>query len=207
MRHISTLRSRAGLLALPLAALLGFSLPALAQPMPGQPMPGQPMPGQPMPNMQGPGGSMPGGGGSPTQRVEHQIEQMRRTLKITPQQEPQWQALAKVMRENAANMEALFKQRAAHFDQMTALESLQSYERIAEAHVTNMQRLIPAFSAVYQSLSPEQRKAADNAFRYQQERRRARMMQNGQMAPNGQVPPEQIAPQQIPPAQMAPGQN
>lgn len=54
-----------------------------------------------------------------------------------------------------------------------------------------MQRLIPAFTAVYSSLSPEQRKAADDAFRYQQQRRRARMMQNGQM----------------PPGQMQPGQN
>jgi hypothetical protein len=191
MRYISRCHPRGRLLALPLAALLGFSLPALAQQMEGQPMP----------NMQMPEQGMPGKGGNPMQRVERQIEQMHKTLKITPEQEPQWQALAKVMRENAANMEAMFKQRAAHFDQMTALESLQSYERIAEAHVANMQRLIPAFTAVYSSLSPEQRKAADDAFRYQQERRRARMMQNGQM------PPGQMQPGQMQPGQMQPGQN
>ena len=90
------------------------------------------------------------------------------------------------MRQNAADMKSLFKQRAQHFDQMTALEGLQSYERIAETHVANLRRLIPAFQAVYDALTPEQRRAADELFRYQRERRRTRMMQqNGQM---GQPP-------------------
>ena len=132
----------------------------------------------------------------PMERVNRQITQLHQTLKITPGQEPQWEALAKVMRENAASMETLFKERASHFDQMNAVESLKSYERIAETHVTNMHRLIPTFAALYEILSPEQRRAADAAFRYQEARHKARM-QGGQM-PNGQMP-------QMPMSQ--PGQN
>ncbi len=164
-----------GLLAAPLLASTSF-----AQQM-GMPE------GQPMPQ---------GHKQDPMERVNRQIAQLHQTLKITPAQEPQWGALAKVMRDNAADMEALFKERASHFDQMNAVESLKSYERIAEAHVTNMHRLIPTFEALYEVLSPEQRRAADASFRYQEARRRARM-QGGQMQ-NGQMP-------QMPMAQ--PGQN
>ncbi len=169
--------------ALPLAALLAVMPlsvggPARAQ----QPMSG----GQPMPIMQAPNSQIPGRMGGPVDRVERQIERMHRALKITSAQEPQWQAFASIMRQNAADMKSLFKQRAQHLDQMTALEGLQSYERIAETHVANLRRLIPAFQAVYDALTPEQRRAADELFRYQRERRRARMIQqNGQM---GQPP-------------------
>jgi hypothetical protein len=168
-----------GLLAAPLLAS-----PALAQQM-GMPE------GQAMPQ---------GHKQDPMERVNRQIAQLHQTLKITQAQEPQWEALARVMRENAGNMETLFKERASHFDQMNAVDSLKSYERIAEAHVSNMHHLIPTFEALYQVLSPEQRRAADAAFRYQEARRKARMQggqMNGQM-PNGQMP-------QMPMSQ--PGQN
>ena len=164
-------------LALRLRALT-FSLATLAAPLAAAPafaqqmgMPeGQGMPQQGMPNTKR----------DPMERVNQQITQLHQTLKITAAQEPQWEALARVMRENAADMVTLFKERASHFDQMNAVESLKSYERIAEAHVSNMHRLIPAFTSLYDVLSPEQRKAADASFRYQEARRKARM-QGGQM--------------------------
>jgi hypothetical protein len=181
-------------LSLGLLAAPSLATPALAQQM-GMPD-GQGMPPQ----------GMPAAKHDPMERVNRQIAQLHQTLKITAAQEPQWQALAKVMRENAADMETLFKERASHFDQMNAVESLKSYERIAEAHVANMHRLIPAFASLYETLSPEQRRAADAAFRYQEARRKARM-QGGQM-PNGQMPNGQMPNGQMPQMPMSqPGQN
>ncbi len=67
------------------------------------------------------------------------------------------------MHENAQTMEQAIQQR--HQTQnMTAIDDLKAYQAIAQAHLQNVQKLIPAFQALYDTLSPEQKKAADDAF-------------------------------------------
>jgi periplasmic protein CpxP/Spy len=96
-------------------------------------------------------------------RVESRIKSLHDHLKITSAQEPQWNAVAQVMRENAQSIDAVVQQRH-QTPEMTAVDDLKAYQAIQEAHVKNVQRLIPPFQALYDTLSPEQKKAADDAF-------------------------------------------
>jgi periplasmic protein CpxP/Spy len=100
---------------------------------------------------------------SPTERVEARIKSLHDHLKITSAQEPQWNAVAQVMRENAQSMDQAIQQR--HQTQnLTAIDDLKAYQTIAQAHLQNVQKLLPAFQTLYDTLSPEQKKAADDAF-------------------------------------------
>ncbi len=105
-----------------------------------------------------------------TDRVEARIRELHSKLKITPAQEAQWNAVAQVMRDNAKHMEDLTKARAAKAN-MNAVDDLQSYSDIIAAHDEGIKKFIPAFENLYSSMSPEQKKTADELFR----QRRARM--------------------------------
>ena len=98
-------------------------------------------------------------------RVEARIKSLHAALHITAAQEPQWQAVADVMRNNATTTGALIQERAAKAKTMTAVDDLQSYEAITEAHAAGVKKLASAFETLYASLSDEQKKDADAAFR------------------------------------------
>ena len=100
---------------------------------------------------------------SPAERVDARIKSLHDRLKITAAQEPQWNAVAQVMRENAQSMDQVIQQRHQTQD-MTAVDDLKAYQAIAQAHLQNVQKLLPAFQALYDTLSPEQKNAADDAF-------------------------------------------
>ena len=99
------------------------------------------------------------------QRVEARIKQLRSQLHITAAQDPQWQQFAQTMRDNAREVDETAMQRAQQYPTMNAVENLQSYETLAESHVQHLQKLIPAFQSLYDTMSPEQKKTADEAFR------------------------------------------
>ena len=103
------------------------------------------------------------------------IDHLRESLKITDAQEPLWQKVAAVMRENAAKMEKLSRARLEHSKSMTAIDDLRSYSTISEAHAEGTRKMIPAFQALYDSMSDKQKKAADEEFRehYHQHHARA----------------------------------
>ena len=98
-------------------------------------------------------------------RVEERIADLHARLHITPAQETQWNQFAQVMRDNARNMDQTFEQRAQRFGQMTAVDNMQSYAQLAEAHAQDVQKLVPAFQAVYDSMSADQKRTADQLFR------------------------------------------
>jgi LTXXQ motif family protein len=97
--------------------------------------------------------------------VEARIKDLHKRLKITDAQKPQWDALAQVMRDNAQAMEDLQKQRASDTQSMNAVEVVKSYGSVIEAHEAGMKKFIPAFEAMYNSLSDAQKKIADSLFR------------------------------------------
>ncbi len=109
---------------------------------------------------------------SPTDRVEARITRLHGELKITAAQELQWNAVAQAMRDDAKAMEQAIEQRR-QAKSMTAVDDLKSYQAIADAHAQGLQKLIPAFQALYDSMSDEQKKNADAVF--SQSHRRARM--------------------------------
>jgi hypothetical protein len=99
-----------------------------------------------------------------TASIESRISDLHKTPHITPAQEPLFKAFAGVMRANADGMQVLFEQRARSGD-MTAISLLRWYARLTTAHAAALNKLVPVFARLYESLSAAQRKAADLAFR------------------------------------------
>ncbi|KMY85083.1 2-polyprenylphenol hydroxylase and related flavodoxin oxidoreductase [Candidatus Paraburkholderia calva] len=97
--------------------------------------------------------------------VEERIAQLHSSLKITAQQEDQWSKFADVMRENAHTMGDLYRQRIAQRDTMSALDDMKQCAPITQADADGTKRLVDTFDPLYTSLSPEQKKLADKAFR------------------------------------------
>jgi len=97
--------------------------------------------------------------------VEDRITRLHATLKITPAQEELWKTVTQVMRDNAQTMEALTKTRADQAATMTAVEDLHSYAAITTAHAEGLTKFVPAFEALYASMSDAQKAEANTMFR------------------------------------------
>jgi protein CpxP len=96
-------------------------------------------------------------------RVEARIKSLHERLKITSAEEPQWSRFAQAMRDNAQQMQTAIEQRRQARD-MTAVDDLKAHQRVAETHAQALGTLIPAFQALYDSMSDEQKKNADAIF-------------------------------------------
>lgn len=102
--------------------------------------------------------------------VEHRIDQLHTQLRITPEEQSQWDAFAQTMRQNADNMHSAIDQRASQMGTMDASQNMQSYAQLAQTHAQDMQQMASAFQTLYQSMSPEQRQTADQMFRARDQR-------------------------------------
>ena len=98
-------------------------------------------------------------------RVEQRITELHARLQITPAQQPQWDQFVQVMRDNAAAADTSFQQRLTAIPAMTAPENMQSYATFATDHAQEMQKLVPAFQALYDTMSSSQKLMADKVFR------------------------------------------
>ena len=96
----------------------------------------------------------------PAPNVEGNIAELRQRLAITPAQEPQFNALANVMRENARMMPA-----APPLTTLSAVEGLRLAIQYGQQEINSMRRMLPTLQALYATLSPAQRQAADQMFR------------------------------------------
>jgi hypothetical protein len=66
--------------------------------------------------------------------VEQRVTNLHAALKITPEQDAQWNAVAQAMRENAANMDKLVAaKRTTPPQNMSAVDDLKSYQAFAQA--------------------------------------------------------------------------
>jgi len=97
--------------------------------------------------------------------VESRIKELHSKLHITAAQQTQWDNLVKVMRDNATAMIDLQKQRASDVKSMSAVDAVKSYAAVIEAHEAGMNKFVPAFQALYDSMSDQQKKIADAMFR------------------------------------------
>jgi protein CpxP len=107
-------------------------------------------------------------------RTEAHIKDLQSKLKITPAQEDLWKKVTDVMRDNAKTMEALHQTRVEKAKTMTTVEDLKSYSEITQAHADGLKNFIPAFEALYASMSDDQKKDADTLFRYGGHQRKAK---------------------------------
>jgi hypothetical protein len=102
---------------------------------------------------------------APKEDVETRIKTLHQQLRISSQQEPAFNDVAQVMRENAARMKELQSRRAENEQSMNAVDELETYTSIVDAHADGLRKLTPAFRTLYDSMSPEQKKTADAVFR------------------------------------------
>jgi protein CpxP len=98
-------------------------------------------------------------------RVERRIAELHAKLHITSAEESEWRQFADAMRDNARQIAPEFAERKQKFRSMNAVENMQSYAAIAEQHAKNMERLVPAFQNLYNSLSDAQKRTADAVWR------------------------------------------
>ena len=98
--------------------------------------------------------------------VEQRITNLHSALKITPDQDAKWNAVAQAMRENAASMDKLAAaSRTTPPQNMTAVEDLNTYEKFAQAHVDGLKNLISSFKTLYTAMPDAQKKTADEVFK------------------------------------------
>ena len=120
----------------------------------------------------------PVAGKNAEERVEHRINELHAQLRITPAERPQWDKFAEVMRENARDMDQTFIQRSQQFQSMNALQNMQSYQQIADAHAQHLQKLVPAFEDLYNAMPEQQKRIADQVFRENAEQRQQSAIQS-----------------------------
>jgi hypothetical protein len=151
------------------AALL--SAVALAAPAGAQTAPASPS--TTAPSTAAPAGTATHAKRMPVDRVEARITQLHSQLKITPVQQPQWDALAQVMRDNAKEMQTALQARAQTVSTGSAVDDLHSYEAIADAHADGLKKFVPAFEALYNTMSDDQKKTTDAVFHNHQPHKRS----------------------------------
>ena len=98
-------------------------------------------------------------------RAEMRIKDMHTRLHILPAQQAQWTVVAGIMRDNAATMDKLTQQRVDQASEVSAVDDLNSYGEISDAHAAGLKKLTPAFTALYSAMSDTQKQQADRLFR------------------------------------------
>jgi periplasmic protein CpxP/Spy len=96
--------------------------------------------------------------------VEHHITDLHAKLKITSAEESQWKEVADTMRENAKDMDKAIDKRSASMANATAVDDLNAYAEVAQAHAKGVKKLASTFSGLYSVMSDDQKKAADEIF-------------------------------------------
>jgi hypothetical protein len=96
--------------------------------------------------------------------IENHITEVRAQLQITAAEEPQWDAVAAAMRDSALQTDKAIDKRRILGGSATAVDSLNAYAEIAQAHADGVKNLAMAFTALYESLPADQKKLADVVF-------------------------------------------
>ena len=100
---------------------------------------------------------------SMSRHIEGRIAYVKAELKITDAQAPLWNKVADTMRVNAKAMDSVLAgaKRDPNAPEPTAVDRLELRSRMADVRAQGSQQLLAAFKPLYDSLSPDQRKAAD----------------------------------------------
>ncbi|HEY1722343.1 MAG TPA: Spy/CpxP family protein refolding chaperone [Magnetospirillaceae bacterium] len=124
-------------------------------------------------------------------RVDARIKELHAKLHITEAQKPQWDAYVQTLRDNAAAMDQGSQQLSDAAKarmtkaKMTALDDLKAYEQFADAkanvdqqHSEGLKKLVPAFEALYNTMSDHQKKITDRMFDEARRMHEAKMQQH-----------------------------
>jgi periplasmic protein CpxP/Spy len=98
------------------------------------------------------------------EHVENRIKTLHTKLMITPDQESKWNDVAEAMRNSEKQIGDLIKERHEKAGTLTAVEDLQSYQSIAQAHADGLKNVVSSFDDLYETMSDDQKKNADKVF-------------------------------------------
>jgi TolA-binding protein len=101
---------------------------------------------------------------SAVEYTEAQITQLQGSLNITEAQQPLWNNMTQVMRENARDMDDLNKERAEQTAPMNAVEHMKFHSQVTQSHLSQTNKLIPPFEAFYDSMSDQQKNITNIVF-------------------------------------------
>lgn len=95
---------------------------------------------------------------------EMRIRKLHDRLKILPDQESQWGAVAKVMRDNETGFRTTLTEKTGEMKNASAVNDLKAFQIIADHHASGLKAFIPVFEKLYESMPPAQQKRADGLF-------------------------------------------
>jgi hypothetical protein len=98
------------------------------------------------------------------QHVETRIKTLHAKLNITPEQEAAWGEVAQAMRDNETTISGYIQERQENAKTLTAIDDLESYQKIAQAHADGLKKVTAACETLYNSMTDEQKKNADVVF-------------------------------------------
>ena len=103
----------------------------------------------------------------PGRDVDGRIAYLKADLKITDAQSPLFDKVANVMRENAKVMgDAAQSLRGDPNQPRTAITRLEVRAKFAQLRADGETKMLAAFRPLYQAMSPDQQKAADEMFEH-----------------------------------------
>jgi protein CpxP len=85
-------------------------------------------------------------------------------LAITPAEEPLWSSFADSMRASAAQLAQAYHQRRDQLPTMNALADMSSFINLEQMRLDGLKKSSAAFTALYQTMPPDQQKVADTVF-------------------------------------------
>ncbi len=101
---------------------------------------------------------------TPTDDVGARIKRLHDQLRITPEQESLWATVAGVMGDNAKSLTTAMQTRQDKMATMNAVDDIQSYGAVAEAHAAGLKSLAAAFAPLYAAMPPAQQQNANAVF-------------------------------------------
>ncbi len=94
--------------------------------------------------------------------VQRHIADLHAKLSITPAEESLWSAVAKTMQDNANELDsAIDKRNEAN---TSAVDDLNAYGDLVQAHADGVKKLSAVFSPLYASMPDDQKRVADDVF-------------------------------------------
>ena len=96
--------------------------------------------------------------------VEQRITTLKAALKITPDQEKKWTAVAGDARQLQPDGKAGRHQAGHSARKTTAVDDLKTYEEFTQVRLDGLKKVNAAFKSLYDSMPAEQKKNADAVF-------------------------------------------
>jgi hypothetical protein len=164
-----------GILASPALALTGWSVSARAQTAaaPATTVPPAATPAVPPAASTAAPPEVPAAGASAKSHKSYNhasrgmsgyLAALHEELAITPAEEPLWSTFAGSMKDSAAQLGQAYRQRREQLPTMNAIADMNSFIALEQMRLDGLKKSSAAFTALYQTMPPDQQKVADTVF-------------------------------------------